>query len=1131
MSTTTQILFNSPALHSLKREQLVKLCKIHSIKANGKNVELIQKLRQHAQTLPKDSPLSIAARSEPSGPIPIQPQHMEEDQDEEIRDEEVLQTSRPPRPSEQWEMVMDSIEEVEENSSQGTLSSQRTINLNGHTSEFGTGGSKSSTVSSSIKALATSLGLKRSAGSKSTLASTTSSKDSGAFPPPIQERPDELSQMSTPYASLPESTSMPQTDHFTLNDTRMSIGGTGEVLPGHALRPGAPAPPNARLSMGLTVPSTPTRQAQPTTTIRLVSNPLTHNPGSSFDTSYGAGECGTPQLKPFQTTFDITFGSPAPSGAGFGFGSLSTWPPRGEDDDVQMKGIYPTLTFDDLPPSVEMKTVEDTYTSTNEDNNDVAMPGAMTSNPPKSPEPFVFGTPQHKVTNDQFRLAAAAVLDDLNQKLREDGVDEIGADIIAKLHPNAKKEPLREIKPMPASRLGRGEITDKFQKMHEEDFRKMEGIDELVKRRGERSPPKAMRVLGLGGLGIEEEKVVVGKKRKSSAIERDGGAASGPRRPSAVAGRASATRVISNGRRAKAKVVIPGAFGMDEDDDEDDEPEEEAADRGGKRVRIAPEDEPTPEEERKQLEDEQQRRTELEREREAIRKKLEANRARRRSSAAHGAGGLAGRKSHGGRVSVGRPRQSLVKPKPKPSRFGFLSSAKTLVQSVWNRGKAPTAAAPSSIPKAAPPKAEPAKEKGKAAMGPPSLVPAKKSSIVPAKSTSTTAIASGSKAPSVRVSMARTTAATNASSTATRGSIASSTGTSRSRSPLPSFNNNSLQSNAGTRSTRSRTSSIVPSLPSSSRASSIAGIGTGASARSRTSSNAVSSIGTRLSSSKVSAIGTVGSMGSKNFLGRTSVASRTSAGSGSGSGSSRLSTSRLFAPTASSLAKATRSSSAAAGMSLKPVVEDKDTKQTQALGAITNSPAVHSPAMSAATSPSGPFSPRQGGIFSKPLLLPQQSGIPTPVKRRNLSGESSSSNGAREDGTSAKPNSNSTGTVGSTRTRSLNGRKPRISRSKVIARLASQRAASGSSVASVASSLAPKPRASGSGKTRSSLGAKVSRASYGGGIRSRASGGGGGVLLSAKKRARQSEYARRRSRVGPLSLGGQCGENERMQVE
>lgn len=139
MSTTTQILFNSPALHSLKRDQLVKLCKIHSIKANGKNVELIQRLRQHAQSMPKDSPLSIAARSEPSGPIPLQaPNHEEE---EEEMDDPASHRNRMARPSEQWEMVMDSIEEVEEGSSQGTLSSQRTIN-NPIPGEFGTGSSR-----------------------------------------------------------------------------------------------------------------------------------------------------------------------------------------------------------------------------------------------------------------------------------------------------------------------------------------------------------------------------------------------------------------------------------------------------------------------------------------------------------------------------------------------------------------------------------------------------------------------------------------------------------------------------------------------------------------------------------------------------------------------------------------------------------------------------------------------------------------------------------------------------------------------------------------------------------------------------------------------------------------------------
>ena len=87
-SETTRILFNSPALHSLKRDQLVKLCKLHSIKAVGKNTELVEKLKRHATTLPLGSPLSVATRSE-------------RPQDD--------ANSPPQRPSEQWEIVMDDI--------------------------------------------------------------------------------------------------------------------------------------------------------------------------------------------------------------------------------------------------------------------------------------------------------------------------------------------------------------------------------------------------------------------------------------------------------------------------------------------------------------------------------------------------------------------------------------------------------------------------------------------------------------------------------------------------------------------------------------------------------------------------------------------------------------------------------------------------------------------------------------------------------------------------------------------------------------------------------------------------------------------------------------------------------------
>lgn len=280
-----------------------------------------------------------------------------------------------------------------------------------------------------------------------------------------------------------------------------------------------------------------------------------------------------------------------------------------------MKGIYPTLTFNDLPPS---------------------MPGSPAAPRAKSPEPFVFGSPlpRHSVSDDAFRAAAASVLEEMNQRLREDGVDEIEDTIIAKLHPHIKKEPPREIKPMPGAKKGSGEIADKFQALHEKEFQKMEGIDAVVRKR--------LQVKK----SVGEEKIVVGKKRKSSVLERDSIA---PRRPSVVAGRASNTRVISAGRRPK----IPGAFG-DEDDDESEADEEEQ--RGGKRVKMDPDAPPstqTAEEAEKQRVAEDNRRAELEKEKEAIRKKLEANRIRRRSSVAPG--GVAPRKSIGG------PRKSLGK--------------------------------------------------------------------------------------------------------------------------------------------------------------------------------------------------------------------------------------------------------------------------------------------------------------------------------------------------------------------------------------------------------------------------------------------------------------------------------------
>ena len=410
----------------------------------------------------------------------------------------------------------------------------------------------------------------------------------------------------------------------------MSLDGDTEIpLPGHVLRPGIPAPANARLSLGLGlgVPSTPTRQNQPTTTIRLISNPF-----SNANFSYSAGKNGTPQLQPFKTTFDLILDSPTPTGF------VSTWPPRDPEDNFSM---YPTLTVDDLPPSLVSAESPQAKADRQEKDKDVAMPGSLTPVRAriKSPEPFVFGSPlpQHNVSNTQFRFAAASVLEEMNKRLREEGVDEIQSDIISNLHPHANilqnTTDSRKIKPMPGVR--RGEIKEKFQKLHDSEFEKMEGIDALVKRRAERSPKKCTSV------GEEKEKVINAKKRKSDAITKESvdGNGLGPRRPSAFASRASSTRVISNGRRSK--VFIPGAFGSEEEEEDDDE-------RAGKRARVDSQAQLSVlEEEQKKSEQE----IRIEREHEAIRKKLEANRARRRSSAAHG-GRKSGRMSTAGRPSL-----------------------------------------------------------------------------------------------------------------------------------------------------------------------------------------------------------------------------------------------------------------------------------------------------------------------------------------------------------------------------------------------------------------------------------------------------------------------------------------------
>ena len=233
--------------------------------------------------------------------------------------------------------------------------------------------------------------------------------------------------------------------------------------------------------------------------------------------------------------------------------------------------------------------------------------------------------------------------------------------------------------------------------------------------------------------------------------------------------------------------------------------------------------------------------------------------------------------------------------------------------------------------------------------------------------------------------------------------------------------------------------------------------------------------------SHVSSLGTRGSLTSANTgagAGNKGL-NRTGSTVGTTSVSTRSRTSRLLAPTASSLARAQDN-----GTRLLPSTEQAPSRKSPGLSSVFggqlsgSSKSVLTQIMNSPT-PSNTQSPRGGGVFSQPLS--------PPAKNQNPSLGAAAATLNQKRPVPVKP-------------KVLPGHKPRISRSKVIAKLASQRAASGSST--------------GNGKTRSSMGTGK-RQSLGGAKIGRGNAVGDNVLMSAKKRVRQSEYARRRSRSIP----------------
>ncbi|KAF8558644.1 hypothetical protein OG21DRAFT_1595258 [Imleria badia] len=948
MSTTTQILFNSPALHSLKRDQLVKLCKIHSLKASGKKRELIERLQLHAKILPPNDPLSVATRSDNPDAKPAA--DSEDEASDHSREGDASTSINNTRPSEQWDVVMDTIAEVDEE----TLRSNRGAS-NRQVDEFGTTTSKGrssilpASVTSSLRAIATSLGLKRNilssrdvVQSSSTL--PTSDLNGGSDEPPV------------------------------------------EPIPGQSNLQGHPAPSVARLSLS---------QAPATTTIRLVSNPTAH---SELLLS-------PPKLQPFSTSFDLVPATPG----GAGSSSAPVWPlsPGG----AARESLYPSVpTFQGFGDLHKQQSPRNSQYDNSDMDLDVDMPGGLavpsireptpemsnsrtrfnTGATPKSSEkpsaepvdifspapkpqkastrsrlgiprsePFVFGSPlpQHNMSNLQFRSAAQSVLDEMNKRLAEEGVEAVDTDVL-----NSRRTTTQESVEKQDSN-GSLRVGDMFEKLHQKEFDKMDSItSHYAAKRGAQSTVTHP---------------ILSKKRKASLVVKE--------RPLGV----PAARHRPNGSRVASGAsvkTLPGGFS--EEGDEDDE----VADRRlSKRPRVEREESdapaqsdgtsiappPDPEEE-----------VQKQKEREAIRRRLEHNKAKRRSSM--------------GRPSLGR----APPPKAKPARFGFFASAKSLVQNVWNRGAGSKA---TSMPVSKPAQS---KEVTKTL---PKSTEAKKSAVVPGSSGApplsfqTKRKRSGGSNTSVQLNaQGRSTLATP---------VISGEGTSTRvwKSPTPSFNppGSSTAVNA-------RSSTVAGYGQSNKRGSSLVGFS---------------------------------SLGRKTGL---------------AANNSRV----------SSMEPKSNTSSSETNLPKYPT--DDQPLSHSSFYRITNSP----------RSPAHSPRPRPAKIFSQPLSPPPVG----PPMSLTTAATSIVGQSARETSSSAVKSPIPP------KSKVLPGRRPRISRSKVIARLASQRAAGTS-----ASAGTPKP----GGKVRSSMGAEAAgkmSQSYGGAR-------GGDVLMSAKKRVRQSERARRRSRV------------------
>ena len=439
-------------------------------------------------------------------------------------------------------------------------------------------------MSSSLKVIANSFNFKRATSDKSS--------DSRIAISPLPTYPnihDELANHSVPYSSIPEPlpSDMPQMDHFKFSTPDTTIQ---EHVQSQPTSPGTRPLTNATSNL-IASPSK--------TTIRLVSASATA-PSLSH-------EPGTPHLRPVDPEFDLVMGSPDAKGQC----RVPVWPLSPHP--VPPERIYPPLPVDEnegetgsIAPrqlTAGSTSKPKVYPRPSNRVQDLFSPAPKPPSAQKESrgiprsEPFLFGSPlpRHSVSNKAFDVVAASVLEEMNKRLSAAGVQKVDADVFG----GSAIAKTTSVESGNLRALGK---VDRFDKMHEEQFNKMDSIA---------SHYAAKR-------GAHES-----KKRKSDVL----GHGTAPRS-------SAGTRVIGAGSRKR--MGIPGGF----DDDEEeggalpDDVQEEEDRRMSKRVRLLEGDGGKDKGRRltispKKTEAEEKQ---ADRERAATRKMLDARKEKRRSS-------------------------------------------------------------------------------------------------------------------------------------------------------------------------------------------------------------------------------------------------------------------------------------------------------------------------------------------------------------------------------------------------------------------------------------------------------------------------------------------------------------------